>query len=109
MKSCIRATASIGVLLVAACGALAACGSNGDSGADAGTTNPGSDGGGSDAGNPNGPFTVESFDTHCLSVPDPDVAASPDLVGTAIQWTAYFHKKDGTLDHTCVWDAHRGS
>jgi hypothetical protein len=56
-----------------------------------------------------GPPQVKMFDSHCLSVPDPDVAASDDLVGTAIQWTAYFYKKDGTLDHTYKWSALKGS
>jgi hypothetical protein len=87
---------------------LLACGSNSDSKVDAGG-HPDDGGTSADAGNPNGPFTVASFDTGCLSVPDPDVSASPELVGTAIQWTAYFHKKDGTLDHTYKWEAHRGS
>jgi hypothetical protein len=49
------------------------------------------------------------FDSNCLSVPDPDVAASEDLVGTAIQWHAYFYKKDGTPDHTYTWSALQGS
>jgi hypothetical protein len=56
-----------------------------------------------------GPPQVKMFDSHCLSVPDPDVAASEDLVGTAIQWSAYFYKKDGTPDHTYTWSALKGS
>jgi hypothetical protein len=42
-------------------------------------------------------------------VPDPDVAASPDLVGMVGQWTAYFYKKDGTADHQYRWKAIQGS
>jgi len=82
---------------------VVACGSNGGSDDDAppidGDTGPSGD----------GPLALAMFDTHCLSVPDPDVSAGPDLVGTAIQWSAYFHTKDGGLDHTYTWDAFRGS
>jgi hypothetical protein len=53
--------------------------------------------------------SVSMFDSNCLSVPDPDVAASDDLVGTAIQWTAYFYRKDGTPHHTYKWNALKGS
>jgi hypothetical protein len=75
------------------------------------------DAGSSDLGEPttdSGPTgmgspRVSMFDTNCLSTPDPDVAASEDLVGTAIQWTAYFYKKDGTPDHTYKWTALQGS
>jgi hypothetical protein len=67
------------------------------------------DGGGSGSGDPDGAAAVAMFDTHCLSTPDPDVAAGPDLVGTAIQWHAYFHKKSGELDHTYTWGAFKGS
>jgi hypothetical protein len=37
------------------------------------------------------------------------VAVSDDLVGTAIQWNAYFFKKDGTPDHTYTWKAINGT
>jgi hypothetical protein len=98
---------------VAACGGSVNTNPNGnaDGGGGPGQPDgaPGEPDSGPPIGNGDGPFTVTSFDTHCLSTPDPDVAASPDLVATAIQWTAYFHKKDGTLDHTYVWDAHRGN
>jgi hypothetical protein len=52
---------------------------------------------------------VQMFDSPCLGVPDPDVAAGPTLVGTAIQWTAYFFKPDGTMDHSYKWKALRGN
>jgi hypothetical protein len=52
---------------------------------------------------------VDSFDTNCLGVPDPDIAASNDLVGMVGQWTAYFYKKDGTADHQYTWKAIQGS
>src|SRR5581483_2775502 len=56
------------------------------------------------------PTAMQMFNSPCLSTPDPDVAAGPDLVGTAIQWTAYFFKKDtGTLDHMYKWKALRGN
>jgi hypothetical protein len=58
---------------------------------------------------PDPPYTVQTFDTHCLGTPDPDVAAGPDLVGSVIQWNAYFHRKDGTPDHTYTWTAAQGS
>jgi hypothetical protein len=44
-----------------------------------------------------------------LGVPDPDVAASGDLVGMVGQWTAYFYKKDGTAHHQYTWQAIQGS
>src|SRR5262249_59960091 len=56
-----------------------------------------------------GALELAMFDTHCLSTPDPDVAAGLSLVSSAIQWSAYFHRKDGTLDHTYSWQAMRGS
>jgi hypothetical protein len=63
-----------------------------------------------DAGNGgNGPPQVETFDTYCLSVPDPDVAAGPDLFGMVGQWNAYFYKKDGTFHHKFTWQALRGN
>jgi hypothetical protein len=52
---------------------------------------------------------VSQFDTNCLGVPDPDIAASDSLVGMVGQWTAYFYKKDGTSDHTYTWQAAQGS
>jgi hypothetical protein len=52
---------------------------------------------------------LQMFDSPCLSTPDPDVAAGPTLVGTAIQWNAYFFKRDGTMDHTYKWTALRGN
>ena len=52
---------------------------------------------------------MDSFDTNCLGVPDPDIAASNDLVGMVGQWTAYFYKKDGTADHQYTWQALQGS
>jgi hypothetical protein len=52
---------------------------------------------------------VQTFDTHCLGRADPDVAASENLVGTVIQWNAYFYKKDGTPDHEYQWSALQGS
>src|SRR3954470_20433415 len=54
------------------------------------------------------PAAMQLIESPCLSVPDPDVAAGPTLVGTAIQWNAYFFKKDGTMDHTYKWNALRG-
>jgi hypothetical protein len=92
-------------------------GSGSGSGGGSGTGNgsgSGSGGGsgsgsGSDGGT-GGPPTVQMFDTNCLSVPDPDVAASADLFGMVGQWHAYFYKKTtGILDHTYTWSALRGS
>jgi hypothetical protein len=74
--------------------------SSADSGGSAGT-----DSGGPKTGAPK----IDSFDTSCLSVPDPDVAASDDLVGMVGQWTAYFYKKNGTADHQYTWQALQGS
>jgi hypothetical protein len=55
------------------------------------------------------PATMQMFNSPCLSTPDPDVAAGPTLVGTAIQWNAYFFKKDsGMLDHMYKWTALQG-
>jgi hypothetical protein len=59
---------------------------------------------------PTGEPKVQMFESNCLGVPDPDVAASPTLFATAIQWSAYFYKKDtGALDHKYTWKALRGS
>jgi hypothetical protein len=52
---------------------------------------------------------LQMFDSPCLGTPDPDVAAGPTLIGTAIQWNAHFFKRDGTLDHNYKWSALRGS
>jgi hypothetical protein len=52
---------------------------------------------------------LQMFDSPCLSVPDPDVAAGPTLVATAIQWNAYFFTREGKLDHMYKWGALRGS
>jgi hypothetical protein len=67
--------------------------------------------GGADAGTkPNGEPTIQLIESNCLSTPDEDVAAGPTLVGTAIQWSAYFYKKDtGALDHKFTWKAYKGS
>jgi hypothetical protein len=51
---------------------------------------------------------VNQFDTACLNVPDPDIAASDTLVGMVGQWTAYFYKKDGTADHQYKWNSPSG-
>jgi hypothetical protein len=87
----------------------AGTGGGGGSGGGGGGSGGGS-GGGPDLGvTGNGPPQVTMFNSNCLSVPDPDVAASENLVGTAIQWTAYFYKKDGTPDHTYTWKALQGN
>jgi hypothetical protein len=65
---------------------------------------------GPDSGAGDGVPQVETFDTSCLNVPDPDVAASPDLFGMVGQWTAYFYKKNGgALDHKYTWKALKGN
>jgi hypothetical protein len=87
----------------AACGAPAAHHDDGPTAIDAAT-----DGDSGVGGDPDGAATVAMFDTHCLSTPDPDISAGPDLVATAIQWHAYFHKKTGELDHTYTWEAFEG-
>jgi hypothetical protein len=62
-----------------------------------------------DPSRPPMPPAVNQFDSPCLSVPDPDVAAGPTLVATAIQWNAYFFRKDnGMMDHRYTWQALRG-
>jgi hypothetical protein len=53
--------------------------------------------------------TLFMFDSPCLGTPDPDVAAGPTLVGTAIQWNAYFFTRDGKMSHMYKWGALRGS
>jgi hypothetical protein len=84
----------------------ASAGNDAGGGGDSGPPS-GSDGGGSGG---NGSPTVQTFDTSCLSVPDPDVAAGPDLFGMVGQWNAYFYKKsDGSLDHKYTWKALQGN
>jgi hypothetical protein len=90
-------------------GTSGSSGSSGSGGAAGGGT-PGS--GGSVGGS--GPLTgvplVQSFDTNCLGVPDPDVAAGNDIFGMVGQWTAYFYnKKTGAADHQYTWKALQGS
>src|SRR5438552_10660477 len=85
-------------------------GSGSSSGSSSGSgSGSGSSSGGSDASVGDGPPAVESFDTHCLGVPDPDIAASEDLVGMVGQWSAYFYKKSGAHDHDYTWKALQGS
>jgi hypothetical protein len=86
------------------CAIATACGSNGGAAKSDGAVPDTS----ADA-KPDPSYSVQTFDTHCLGTPDPDVAAGPDLVGTAIQWNAYFYRKDGTPDHTYTWTAAQGS
>jgi len=80
-----------------------------DSGA-GGSPTPDAKGEGGAGGGPvaGGEPALQMFDSPCLGTPDPDVAAGPTLVGTAIQWTAYFFKRDGTMDHMYKWKALRG-
>lgn len=78
----------------------------GSGGSSAGGGSGGSSGSGTDG---QGVPVIDQFDTSCLSVPDPDIAASQDLVGMVGQWTAYFYKKDGTKDHEYKWKALQGS
>jgi len=87
-------------------------GSGGSTGTGSGSAGGGSGlagSGSSGVGNTGGPPLVTQFDTNCLSVPDPDIAASDTLVGMVGQWTAYFYKKDGTADHQYTWTAAQGS
>jgi hypothetical protein len=65
-------------------------------------------GGGGLSGTGQGEPMIEQWETSCLSVPDPDIAASQDLVGMVGQWTAYFYKKNGTPDHEYKWKALQG-
>ena len=96
-------------------GAGGGSGSSSGSGTTDSGTGAGHDGGssGGDAGlgdGGSGAPTVQMFETSCLGVPDPDVAAGPDLFGMVGQWTAYFYKKsDGSLDHKYTWTALQGS
>ena len=79
-------------------------------GGQAGTAGAGGGtGGGGSGGDGSGVPVVDQFETSCLSVPDPDIAASTDLVGMVGQWTAYFYKKNGMADHEYKWKALQGS
>jgi hypothetical protein len=69
----------------------------------------GTGGNGGSGGDGSGVPVVEQFETSCLSVPDPDIAASSTLVGMVGQWTAYFYKKNGMPDHEYKWKALQGS
>jgi hypothetical protein len=83
----------------------------GSSGGSGGAANGGAAGnaGGGGTSNGSGMPKVEQFETSCLTVPDPDIAASTNLVGMVGQWDAYFYKKDGTKDHEYQWQALQGS
>ena len=69
----------------------------------------GSGGTAGSAGAGTGVPVLTQFDTSCLGVPDPDVAASQNRVGMVGQWTAYFYHKDGSTDHNYTWKALEGS
>ncbi len=87
-------------------------GGGGGSGGQGGAGTAGGGSGGANAGSGgdgSGVPQVDQFETSCLSVPDPDIAASTDLVGMVGQWTAYFYKKNGMADHEYKWKALQGS
>ncbi|HVY25862.1 MAG TPA: hypothetical protein VHB79_04895 [Polyangiaceae bacterium] len=90
-------------------GAAGSSSSAGGSGGASGGGAGGSSGSSGTAGDGQGVPKIDQFDTSCLSVPDPDIAASQDLVGMVGQWTAYFYKKNGTKDHEYKWKALQGS
>jgi hypothetical protein len=91
-------------------GGVGPSGDGGSGGVDGGEPAPDSGGTTPDSGPVgDGVPHVETFDTYCLSVPDPDVAAGPDLVGMVGQWNAYFYKKTGAFDHKYTWKALKGN
>ncbi len=93
----------------ATAGASPSGGASGSSGT-AGGSGMGSGGTAGGSALTGGPPLVQSFDTNCLGVPDPDVAAGNDLFGMVGQWTAYFYnKKTGAADHQYTWKALQGS
>jgi hypothetical protein len=102
--------AGSGSLAGAGAGGAPVGGGGGTSGGGAGASAGGLGGSGGVAGGSDGSGVpkVDQFETSCLSVPDPDIAASTDLVGMVGQWTAYFYKKNGTPDHEYKWKALQG-